>query len=392
LSHLRRVLTVLDYYLPGFKGGGPIRTLANTIEWLGGEFEFSVVTRDRDLGDLYPYEGIPRNVWLKTGSADAPSRVQYLSPEELGWHGLERVLNNAEYDLLYLNSFFSTISVRIMWLLYFRRIAQKPVIVAPRGEFYPGAMAVRQHKKRLYLSSAKALNVYQHVSLWQASTPDEAAAISRIFPAFAEKVHTALDFMAKHIPDDCGRRPPKDGCLRMVSLSRICLNKNLQFVLNLLQDLSVETEYDIYGPIEDEAYWHRCELLLSRLPSCVRVNYRGVLAPDQVVPSLARYHLFVLPTTGESFGHAIWEALCAGCLVLTSDRTPWRNLEALEVGWDISLNHAPMYKTRMEEVASMKPDEFGRRSRLAQAYARSVAQSKTTLEENRLMFLKALRN
>jgi hypothetical protein len=46
----------------------------------------------------------------------------------------------------------------------------------------------------------------------------------------------------------------------------------------------------------------------------------------------------------------------------------------------------------MEEVASMKPDEFGRRSRLAQAYARSVAQSKTTLEENRLMFLKALRN
>ena len=362
------------------------------IEWLGSEFEFSVVARDRDLGDLEPYRGISRGAWSKTATADTPSRVRYLSPEENSWYGLKRVLKHAQYDLLYLNSFFSAISVKIMWLLYLRQIAEKPVILAPRGEFYPGALALRHHKKKLYLASAKTLNIYRHVSVWQASTTDEEAAISRLFPAFAKKVHTALDFMPKHAPADCGRRPLKDGCLRMVSLSRICPNKNLHFVLNLLQNLGVEAEYDIYGPVEDEAYWHRCQLLLSRLPSCVRVNYRGVLAPDQVVPSLAGYHLFVLPTTGESFGHTIWEALCAGCLVLTSDRTPWRNLEALEVGWDISLGHAPKYKTRIEEVASMKPDEFERRSRLAQAYAWSVARNKTTLDENRRMFLKALQN
>ena len=28
------------------------------VEWLGGEFRFRVITRDRDLGDKYPYQEI----------------------------------------------------------------------------------------------------------------------------------------------------------------------------------------------------------------------------------------------------------------------------------------------------------------------------------------------
>ena len=51
-----RILTFVDYYLPGYKAGGPIRTIANMVSQLGGEFEFLIVTRERDFLDTVPYD------------------------------------------------------------------------------------------------------------------------------------------------------------------------------------------------------------------------------------------------------------------------------------------------------------------------------------------------
>lgn len=35
-----RIFTFVGYYLPSYKAGGPIRTLANMVEGLRDEFEF----------------------------------------------------------------------------------------------------------------------------------------------------------------------------------------------------------------------------------------------------------------------------------------------------------------------------------------------------------------
>ena len=45
------ILSSVGYYLPGYKAGGPIRTLANMVDRLGDEFQFKIVTLDRDFGD-----------------------------------------------------------------------------------------------------------------------------------------------------------------------------------------------------------------------------------------------------------------------------------------------------------------------------------------------------
>ena len=34
------ILIFADYYLPGFKAGGPIKTLSNLVDQLGDEFHF----------------------------------------------------------------------------------------------------------------------------------------------------------------------------------------------------------------------------------------------------------------------------------------------------------------------------------------------------------------
>src|SRR5690349_17506499 len=57
------VLVPCDYYLPGYKAGGPIRTVSALVERLSDEFQFAVVTRDRDLDESAPLSGIEPNVW-----------------------------------------------------------------------------------------------------------------------------------------------------------------------------------------------------------------------------------------------------------------------------------------------------------------------------------------
>jgi hypothetical protein len=98
-----RILTFVGYYLPGYKAGGPIRTLANMVGRLGDEFEFKIVTADRDFDDTKPYSKIKLDGWNKVGKAD----VFYLSPNKRSLSDFKRLLCSTEYDILYLNSFFS---------------------------------------------------------------------------------------------------------------------------------------------------------------------------------------------------------------------------------------------------------------------------------------------
>ena len=55
------ILVFIGNYLPGYKAGGILRNIANTVDHLSEEFEFKIVTRDRDLGDEKPYQNIILN-------------------------------------------------------------------------------------------------------------------------------------------------------------------------------------------------------------------------------------------------------------------------------------------------------------------------------------------
>lgn len=52
---------------------------------------------------------------------------------------------------------------------------------------------------------------------------------------------------------------------------------------------------------------------------------------------ITKYHFLLFPSTGENFGHAIYESLSVGVPAIISDRTPWRNLAASSAGWDLLL-------------------------------------------------------
>lgn len=377
-----RVLVLTDYYLPGYLAGGPLRTLANMVAQLGDELSFSILTRDRDFGAAEPYPGVTPGVWHEVENA----QVLYLSPGELTLRRLSEVIRATVHDVLYLNSFFSRpFTIKPLLLRRLGWIPELPLVLAPRGEFSPGALRLKAARKRLFLAAAQAGGLYRGV-LWQASSPFEQQDIRRWFGPDA-LVRVAPDLPAAADAAGGAPRPEKQpDRLRLVFLSRISRKKNLDGALRMLSGLNGSVELNIYGPLEDPLYWAECQRLAERLPTSVQVEYRGVVEHERVGEVLRQHDLFFLPTLGENFGHVILEALRAGCPVLLSDQTPWRNLAAEGVGWDLPLVEPDAFRAVLQRCLDMSAEEHGGWCARAASFGRRRSQDAEVLRQNRELF------
>jgi glycosyltransferase involved in cell wall biosynthesis len=380
-----RILIITPYYLPGFKAGGPVRSVANLVDWLGAEISFYIIAGDRDLGDEQPYADIGPSAWQRVGKAS----IAYVPMSRLGPLRLRNLINEAGCNALYLNSFFHP---RVYALpLALKRcglIPQLPVIVAPRGGFSPGALGIRPWKKRPYLLAAHLLAKGTNI-LWHAASELEADHIRGVIgPAarivIAPNVCSVDDHSVPRLA------PKRSGQLRLVFLSRISPKKNLLGAIKLLRRLLGQISLDIYGPISDPAYWRECQEEVSRLPSHVLVAYRGMVPPAEVMATLAQYDAMLLPTLGENFGHAIVESLVAGCPVVISDRTPWRNLPASGVGWDLSLESPHDFEQVLTALIAMDDSSHRTVRDNARVYGNRILSNHNAVEQSRQLFQRAL--
>ena len=378
-----QILTFVGYYLPGYKAGGPIRTLANMVDHLGDEFEFKFVTADRDFEDMKPYPKIRINNWNRVGKA----KVFYMSPKRQSLRGFKKILCSTECDVIYLNSFFSPhFTIKPLVLRRLNLIPDKPLIIAPRGEFSLGALGLKSFKKRVYLTAAKALGLYKG-AVWQASSEHEEADIRRWFGRDAQVVVAPNLPPMVHSADEL---PPKSGkiesCLKIVFLSRISRKKNLDGALEMLKGLKGLVQLNIYGPMEDKSYWAECQKIIGGLPGNIEMRYCGSVKHDKVGATMREHDLFFLPTLGENFGHVILEALCAGCPVLISDQTPWRDLEEKGVGWDLPLDQPELFREVLQRCVDMNNEEYVKWSERAWEYGLQVTKDDKVVEQNRRLF------
>lgn len=372
MPHKPVILILLGAYLPGYKAGGPIRSIANLADTFGDDFDFRIVTSDRDHKGKSPYSGVPTHEWVPVGKAD----VMYLPPRYASLPSIIRIIRRTNPDVLYINSLFSPLySILPMALRWLRLIRPRMVLLAPRGELSAGALKLKSWKKFPFRKLARLLGLHRS-TLWHASTEYEAQDILREFfgsdVAVAEPlpVRTACDLPDR--PTDSGlaaRGRKAAGSLRIAFLSRISPMKNLDGALAMLEGLRGKALFSIYGPVEDGGYWEKCQAAIQRLPAHIRVEYRGEVAHDRVNEVLTSNDLFFLPTHGENYGHVIAEALAAGCPVLISDQTAWRNLEERGVGWDLPLHDPERFRAALQSCIDMEPDAFQEFSNRARQYA-----------------------
>lgn len=380
-----RLMMPLLYYEPGYKAGGSVTTVANLVRGLRDEYEFRMAASDRDLGDRAPYGGIPGDRWLKREFGE----IVYLSPGAGRLLRMAKLLRGDCYDILYLNSVFSP--VFSIWPLALRLaggIPNRPVVICPRGELGSAALGIKSAKKKLFLRFAAGIGLYRNV-LWQASSPHEAEDIRE------RMGRGARIMMAPDLPARQAIIPPRteskvQGELRIVFFSRIARIKNLSFAIRCLRNVRGTVLFDIYGPVEDRGYWEACRREMDMLPPNIDTTYRGALAPSQVQEVLGAYDLLLLPTEGEAFGHAILEAFMAGCPVLISDQTPWKQLEQAGIGWDVPLGQPERFEAVLQACADMGESSHGAMRRQAAAFAQQIGDDTMAKEAHLRLFEEAM--
>ena len=377
------ILTFVRYYLPGYKAGGAVQSIANLVEHLGNEFDFRIVTTDRDSRDLAPYPNVSYGQWHPIGKA----RVLYLEPEFRSIGEIVHAMQKTPHDLMYLNSFFDPRFTTLPLMARRLRLApQSPVLIAPRGEFSLGALETRQRKKRAFLAAARRLQLHSGLT-WQASSDYEAQDICRVMGSLAGKIRIAPDLPRSREYRAYTRLPRRPHTpLRIVFLSRISPMKNLLFALDVLSKVTVRVELTIIGPVSEPAYWAKCQVAINALPDHVQVNVPGPVPSEKVIETLADHDLFFLPTRGENYGHVIAEAVQAGLPILISDRTPWKGLAKEGIGRDLPLTEPSAFARYIEEIANQSANEKARLVENLRAYANKIFRNEELFSKMRECF------
>lgn len=377
---MKIVFTFVDYYLPGYKAGGPIRTISNMVEHLGDRFSFRVLTRDRDL-DGVPYSDVSVNTWTPVGKG----QVYYITPDQSRTQTIRRLLNEVQPDVVYLNSFFSTFSVSYLALRRLKLIPEYPTLLAPRGELSLGALNIKSLKKSSFLRLSNWIGLYSDLT-WQASTPIEAEEIK-------QNLNSDIQIqVAPNLPSvscdhmDAPALKKDRGSLRLVYLARIAPVKNLMFALRLLRNIPGDITFSVYGEADDASYWSICQNEAEQLPPNVNLVYHGAVPHDDVSDVFRQHHFMLLPTLGENFGHAIFEALHAGCPVIVSDRTPWNALTQAGAGWALPLEHPETWKQVVTTCVDMSCDRFDLMSSHAQHFAANWVEQSRMVENVAQLF------
>lgn len=346
------ILVFSRYYLPGYRAGGPVRSLSNLVKALGLNYDFRIVCFDRDHGSEQRYTDIEIGQWQRQGGA----MIRYASSNELGFAFYRKMLRETQPDMIYINSLFDrAFSMKPFLALGFG--LSTPILITPRGELSTGALSIKAWRKKIYLYIVKVLGLYAHV-YWHACSMPEAELISQCFSPSSGKL-----FLASNLPETAQlsiqrNRTKLPGKLRVVIAARVSPMKNTLAAIRMVRQLSGDIELDLWGLLEDQDYWEVCKKQIVLSPPGLKINYRGEVEHEKLRALLQDYDVMLLPTLGENFGHSIIEALDAGLPVVISDRTPWRDIQQAGVGIDIPLEEEDAFVRALMKYQAMGEKEM----------------------------------
>ncbi len=381
----KKILIFIDWFTPGYKAGGPIRSVANIIEHFEDDMdlEFKIITSDTDYLETESYSEIESNKWLNYNDN---TQIYYFSKDKLNYKNLKILVSQTDFDSAYTNGiysyYFSILPVG------FVKQKNKAVIVAARGMISEHAFSSKNIKKKLFLTVLKLIGFYKNVH-FQATDEKEETEIKKIFAK--NQISVIPNLPKKNNLLKCIGREKQKGNLNLISIARISIEKNTLFALQILANLNTidKIVFDIYGSIYNEDYFKECKKNISRLPENIEVNYKGSIENEKVSETFSQYHFAFMPSKGENFGHSILESLSAGCPVLISDQTPWRNLEEKRIGWDIALSDVKKFVKVLENCAEMGQEEYNMLSDNAFEFAKKTTQNPENVELTKQLFLNA---
>ena len=245
------------------------------------------------------------------------------------------------------------------------------VLLAPRGQLCAGAFK-KKYKKIPYIMILRLLGYIKNIYC-QSTSDEETEAIHKYL-----KIPRNRIFFLTNVPSIPSQKgfeyeEKKSGSAKFVFLSRIHPKKNLLKAVNLLNDIQGNVIFDVYGSLEDESYWEKCQMEAKNYPESFQMNYRGLISHDKVHETFSKYDAFIFPTFSENYGHVIVEALVSGCPSIISDQTPWQDLEENEAGWVYALENEEGFRAAIQTIVDVDSNRY-------KESAKKYAQKKLNLE------------
>ena len=372
-----KLLIFIDWYKPGYKAGGPIRSVSNMVDVFNKDFEISIVTRDTDYMETTPYSNIKPDEWNKLDGVS----IFYLSKENTKRTTLNQLIDNINPDIIYCNSLYSPYFSLIP--IHYAKKKKIKTILAVRGMLSKGSLNVKKAKKRTFINFIKWVGLFKKIT-FHATTDEEKKDIENTFGKQTNII------VANNLPEQKTNsfieKKKTINSILLVSVARIAPEKNTLYAIETLKNCKSKVTFDIYGPIYNQDYWNNCLESIKNLPINIEVNYKGTLPHYEIDSTLQQYHALFLPSTGENFGHIIVEAMANACVPIISNKTPWKDLATNNIGFDIDLITPENFAKAIDTLALMDEKTFNKMAENAFHYAKQISNNQSLTEQYKQLF------
>jgi glycosyltransferase involved in cell wall biosynthesis len=373
----KRIFLLYPYYWPLFRAGGPVQSLFNLVANFKDQIDFYLISLNKDVNGEKPTHKLELYSWSKGTNNENVYFTSVISPALLF-----QLINKVKPDLILINGIFHWHTS--LFGLFCARIKGIKTIISPRGMLQEWGLRRGRLKKKLFLSIFKLLT--NKKSIWHATDEQEKIDILRIFGK-GQEVHVASNIprsigLSTSLPTEAAAQtgipfPDQSGKIKLVFLSLINPNKNLHLIVDAVNQLSHTYTLDIYGPIIDENYWEICKSKIINSS----ISYKGSIPPWEVPQTIRSYHFFVLPTQGENFGHAIFDALSSGVPVIISLNTPWKDIDNTKAGFYVDIDNPNSLKDLLENISFLTADDYNTYRIQSLKYASAYLSSKNYSKE-----------
>ena len=239
------------------------------------------------------------------------------------------------------------------WTLFYIKISllayklKKKIIVQPMGFYEPWSLNQKKIKKRLawFLYQRKLL---RQADLVHCASKKEEHNIKKL----DEKIKTTI------LPFGINKKNINKNSLKKVKnkcifFSRLHKQKGLDILIEAWTEINNPNwKLDIIGFGNQKCY----KDIINHKKSNIKF-LQPVSNTSKKNKLFDKYDLLVLPTTSENFGLVILEALGRGLPVLTTNETPWIDIQNKNAGWIINYSVTEL-KLVLNQIFDTKKKEF----------------------------------
>ena len=154
-----------------------------------------------------------------------------------------------------MGSFFNPIFS--LFTIITRIFSDKLIIIAPKGEFFNGALSQKYLKKFLVLKLFKLFEMFLSIK-WHVTSKSEEIELKKLFNSYEKNTVISSNISVLNV-SNFKQKLKFSGQLNVLICGRLSPVKNILMSLDCVFELKENINVEIWGVIDDFNYWRKCQ-------------------------------------------------------------------------------------------------------------------------------------